>query len=66
MIHSRHANENPLAGFGALGRTVCKQILNRLAEASNRAVVRGRFADLQLRDLEDIGLTIAERDAMLR
>jgi hypothetical protein len=66
MSNLRQQNETSLASFGGLGRSVCKQILNRFTEASNRAHVRSRFADLQLRDLDDIGLTIAERDAMLR
>ena len=58
--------KHPVANLSAFGVTVCKQILNRLATASARAHVRSRFADLQLRDLDDIGLTIAERDALLR
>jgi hypothetical protein len=66
MINQRHSAANPVVSFGALSVTVCKQILNRLATASARAHVRSRFADLQLRDLDDIGLTIAERDALLR
>ena len=66
MIIQRQTTENAAAGFGSLGLTVCKQILNRLATASARAHIRSRFADLQLRDLDDIGITIAERDALLR
>ncbi len=66
MIHLRHPNENPIANLGVRGFAVCKQILNTLSTASMRAQIRSRFAELQLRDLEDIGLTIAERDALLR
>ena len=66
MINQRQSTENTVSGLGLLSLTVCKQILNRLATASARAHVRSRFADLQLRDLDDIGLTIAERDALLR
>jgi hypothetical protein len=66
MTSNRHTIENSLSGIGALGLGVCKQILNRLVEASHRSLDRSRFADLQLRALDDIGLTIAERDALLR
>jgi hypothetical protein len=52
------------AGFNGLA--ICKQILNRLSTLSTRSVVRGRFAALNVRALDDIGLTIAERDDMLR
>jgi hypothetical protein len=65
MSASRHSIENSLAGIGALGLTVCKQILNGVVEASNRSVVRSRFAALNLRALDDIGLTVAERDDLL-
>jgi hypothetical protein len=53
------------AGLGGLG-AICKQILNNLAERARRSVDRGRFAALPLRQLDDIGMTIAERDAQLR
>jgi hypothetical protein len=65
MIHPRHSIENSVARAGALGVSICKQILNSLIEASNRSVTRGRFAELSLRALDDIGLTIAERDDLL-
>ncbi|HLW90084.1 MAG TPA: hypothetical protein VKS78_02125 [Roseiarcus sp.] len=65
MIHLRHQNDNPLTGLSALGVNVCKQILNGLSAASNRSIVRSRFASLDRRALEDIGLTIAERDDLL-
>ena len=53
------------ASLGLFG-DVCKQILNSLSEVHNRAVDRSRFAALSMRHLEDIGMTIAERDALLR
>ena len=53
------------AGLSRVG-AMCKQILNNLAEMANRPAERRRFAELPLRQLEDIGLTIAERDALLR
>jgi hypothetical protein len=66
MMKSRSRNENPVASVSSFGLSVCKQILNGVVEASHRSLDRSRFADLQLRALDDIGLTIAERDAMLR
>jgi hypothetical protein len=66
MMKSRYKVENSLASFGSFGLSVCKQILNGVVEASHRSLDRSRFADLQLRALDDIGLTIAERDSMLR
>jgi len=43
----------------------CKQILNSLSGMASRAEDRRRFAALPLRQLEDIGLTVAERDDQL-
>lgn len=51
-----------LIGLGAL----CKQILNHLREMADRSADRSRFAALPARYLEDIGMTVAERDALLR
>jgi hypothetical protein len=65
MIHPRHSIENSVARAGALSVSICKQILNSLIDATNRSVTRGRFAELSLRALDDIGLTIAERDDLL-
>jgi uncharacterized protein YjiS (DUF1127 family) len=55
-------------GDGGIGRigSVCKQILNDLAELSRRPAQRQRLAALSPRLLEDIGMTIAERDDLLR
>jgi hypothetical protein len=52
------------SGFDRVGAK-CKQILNGLAGLAGRAEDRRRFAALPLRQLEDIGLTIAERDDQL-
>lgn len=65
MIRSLHVREQSKAGLGAFGLAVCKQILNGMMAAYNRPAQRDRFAALQLRHLEDIGLTIAQRDDML-
>jgi hypothetical protein len=45
---------------------VCKQILNFLSRLAHGLADQERFAGLPLRQLEDIGITIAERDAQLR
>lgn len=66
MTNHRHSFESTLSGLGARGLAVCKQILNGLVEASNRSFDRSRFAELPLRALDDVGLTIADRDALLR
>jgi hypothetical protein len=52
-------------GFDRVG-VKCKQILNSLGGMASRAEGRRRFAALPLRQLEDIGLTVAERDDQLR
>jgi hypothetical protein len=52
-------------GLGRLG-AIGKQFLNILSNASVRADSRRRFANLSRRDLEDIGMTPAERDDALR
>ena len=44
---------------------VCKQILNVLAERAALAADRSRFAALSARQLEDIGITAAERAAIV-
>jgi hypothetical protein len=69
MSNSILNSNNSVSAFDGAGRgrfgAVCKQILNTLAEMANRSVDRGRFAALPTRYLEDIGMTIAERDAQL-
>jgi hypothetical protein len=70
MSHIVWNSENSLNVFASVGlgrlSAICKQILNNLVERANRSVDRGRFAALPLRQLDDIGMTIAERDAQLR
>jgi hypothetical protein len=44
---------------------IWKGILNRLAERADAAVDRSRLAALPLRYLDDVGITVAERDAIL-
>jgi hypothetical protein len=51
-------------GFGRVG-AVCKQILNGLVEMAHRSEERSRFALLPRRYLDDVGMTIAERDAQV-
>ena len=42
-----------------------KRILNHLGERADAAVERGRFAALPRRYLDDVGVTVAERAAIL-
>ena len=58
------ANSSSLltASIGRIG-SVCKLILNNLAEQAERSAERSRFAQLPRRYLDDVGMTIAERDA---
>ena len=44
---------------------VCKQILNDVAGLAGRPVERRRLAALTPRLLDDIGMSVAERDALL-
>lgn len=53
------------SGVGRLG-VICKQILNEFAALANRPAEHRRLAALSPRLLEDIGMTVAERDALLR
>jgi hypothetical protein len=43
-----------------------KRILNQLGERANAAVDRSRFAALPQRCLDDVGMTVGERAAILR
>jgi hypothetical protein len=70
MSYSTRVSDNSFhvfggAGFGRVG-AMCKQILNNVAALADRSAERARFAALPPRQLEDIGVTIAERDALLR
>ncbi|HZZ60349.1 MAG TPA: hypothetical protein VFE63_04135 [Roseiarcus sp.] len=52
--------------FGlSAGLRLCKRILNGVAERASIASDRSRFAALPSRYLEDIGMTEAERAAIL-
>jgi hypothetical protein len=44
---------------------VLKEIINQLAERAEAAVDRSRFAALPLRYLDDVGMTVGERTAIL-
>jgi hypothetical protein len=46
--------------------SACQHLLNIVAEAATRAAERSRYAALPRRYLDDVGMTIAERDAALR
>lgn len=52
-------------GMRRLG-SACQHLLNIVAEAATRAAERSRYAALPRRYLDDVGMTIAERDAALR
>ena len=59
LAHSR-------ANFGVSSAAeFVKRILNQLAERANAAVDRSRFAALPLRYLDDVGMTVGERAAIL-
>jgi hypothetical protein len=45
---------------------IWKGILNRLAERAEAAVDRSRLAALPLRYLDDVGMSVGERAAILR
>ena len=62
--HSANSSSLFSASFGRIG-SVCKQILNNLAEQARRSAERSRFAQLPRRYLDDVGMTIAERDAQV-
>jgi hypothetical protein len=51
-------------GLGRVG-AVCKQILNVATGMANHSAERLRYAALSVRELDDIGLTVAERDRQL-
>jgi len=66
--NTNNAHSESISGAAGLGRVgaACKQILNLLVEAATRSAERSRFAALPRRYLDDVGMTIAERDAMVR
>ena len=54
------------ADFGvSWAASLAKQILNHLRERADAAVERSRFAALSARALDDVGITTAERSAIL-
>jgi hypothetical protein len=54
------------ADFGASSWVgLVKKILNRLAERAEAAIDRSRLAALPRRYLDDVGMTVGERAAML-
>jgi hypothetical protein len=56
----------PRAGHGfSWAGAIWKGILNQLAERAEAAADHSRLAALPLRHLDDIGMTEAERDAIL-
>ncbi|MGD0183792.1 MAG: hypothetical protein ABSC25_00915 [Roseiarcus sp.] len=61
--HSCHSFDG--ASIRRIG-SVCQYLLNIVAEAATRASERSRYAALPRRYLDDVGMTIAERDAALR
>ena len=69
MSNTTHffANSHGVSGGTGLGRVgaICKQILNVATAMANHSAEHLRFAALSVRELDDIGLTVAERDAQL-
>ena len=69
MSNTNQIFANPRSVFEgtALGRVsvICKQILNAATAMANHSAERLRYAALSVRELDDIGLTVAERDRQL-
>ena len=64
--HTSQSHQNVDAdGIRRIG-SACQHLLNIVAEAATRAAERSRYAALPRRYLDDVGMTIAERDAALR
>lgn len=64
--HSCHSQQNFDAdGIRRIG-SACQYLLNTVIEAATRAAERSRYAALPRRYLDDVGMTIAERDAAIR
>ncbi|MGD0641795.1 MAG: hypothetical protein ABSC22_13695 [Roseiarcus sp.] len=66
---SSHSNHSHHSFDGASIRRIgsaCQHLLNIVGEAAIRASERSRYAALPRRYLDDVGMTIAERDAALR
>jgi hypothetical protein len=69
MNNTTRSYANSQGDFGAsgLGRVgaICKQILNTATIMANHSAERLRYAALSVRELDDMGLTVAERDSQL-
>ena len=69
MNNATQVFANPRGNMEAtrLGRVgaICKQILNVATAMANHSAERLRYAALSVRELDDIGLTVAERDRQL-
>jgi hypothetical protein len=69
MSNTNQIFANPRSVFEgtALRRVsvICKQILNVATAMANHSAERLRYAALSVRELDDIGLTVAERDRQL-
>jgi len=63
FITNRAHSHADLGVSRVVGRV--KRILNHLGERADAAVERSRFAALPRRYLDDIGVTVADRDAIL-
>ena len=64
--HSNHSHHSLDRGSIRVIGSACQHLLNIVAEAATRASERSRYAALPRRYLDDVGMTIAERDAALR
>jgi hypothetical protein len=64
VVNSRHSSPNFDQGFRP-AIAICKQILNNIFALGRRPGELARFAVLPMRQLEDIGLTIAQRDDLI-
>ena len=64
-VSSANIADSPTDFWMSWAGAIWKGILNQLAERAQAAVDRGRLAALPLRHLDDIGMTGAERAAIL-
>jgi uncharacterized protein YjiS (DUF1127 family) len=64
-VSSANIANSPAYFWMSWAGAIWKGILNQLAERAQAAADRGRLAALPLRHLDDIGMTRAERAAIL-